>query len=143
MLAVGAVPLYWLARQQLNSWAGLVFAAVYLLFPALQGANLFEFHPVTLATGFLPFAYWYLKQGNFGRFLLFGSGGGLSRSCFLIVGMLGFIFCTQQDRRGLIVVLGGLASFRFLTMVFIPLFRGETHFGLHRYQAWATQSRGA
>ena len=138
VLAGGAVPLYWLARQQLNSWAGLVFAAVYLLFPALQGANLFEFHPVTLAAGFLPFAYWYLKQGNFGRFLLFGLlAAACQEDVFLIVGMLGFyLFATQQDRRGLIVGIGGLASFLFLTMVFIPHFSdGETHFGLHRYQA--------
>jgi uncharacterized membrane protein len=67
VLALGAVPLYWLARERTNPWVGLVFVLVYLLFPALEGANLFEFHPVTLAAGILPFAYWYLRQGNFGR----------------------------------------------------------------------------
>jgi uncharacterized membrane protein len=138
VLALGALPLYWLGRQQLNSWAGLVFAAVYLLFPALQGANLFEFHPVTLAVGILPFAYWYLRQGNFGLFVLFSLlAAACQEDIFLIVGMLGFyLFITQRDWRGLLVGLGGFAGFLFLSMVFIPSFSGgETHFGLHRYQA--------
>lgn len=137
VLAVGALPLYWLGRQQLNAWAGLVFAATYLLFPALQGANLFEFHPVTLAAGILPFAYWYLRQGNFGRFIGFGLlAAACQEDVFLIVGMLGFyLFVTQRDRRGLIVGLGSIATFLFLTMILIPHFSGgETHFGLHRYQ---------
>ncbi|MBI1881029.1 MAG: DUF2079 domain-containing protein [Chloroflexi bacterium] len=138
VLAVGAVPLYWLARQQLNAWLGLVFAAVYLLFPALQGANLFEFHPITLAAGLLPFAYWYLRQGHFGRFVLFSLlAAACQEDVFLIVGMLGcYLFITRRDWRGLAVGAGGFAGFLFLTIVFIPHFSGgETHFGLHRYQA--------
>jgi uncharacterized membrane protein len=138
VLAMGALPLYWLARQQLNAWVGLVFAAVYLLFPALQGANLFEFHPVTLAAGILPFAYWYLRQGNFGRFVLFSClAAACQEDVFLIVGMLGFyLFITQRDWRGLLVAVAGFGGFLFLTMIFIPGFSGgETHFGLHRYQA--------
>jgi uncharacterized membrane protein len=83
-------------------------------------------------------AYWYLWRRNFGRFLLFAI---LALACqedvFLIVGMLGFyLFVTQKDRRGLWVGLAGLAGFLFLSMVVIPGFSGgETHFGLHRYQA--------
>jgi uncharacterized membrane protein len=138
ILAVGAVPLYWLGRQQLNAWAGLVFAAAYLLFPALQGANLFEVHPVTLAAGILPFAYWYLRQGNFGRFLLFSLlAAACQEDVFLVVGMLGFyLLVTQRDWRGLLVGVGGFAGFLLLTMIFIPRFSGgATHFGLDRYQA--------
>jgi uncharacterized membrane protein len=138
VLAGSALPLYWLGRQQFNPWAGLGFAAVYLLFPALQGANLFEFHPVTLAVGILPFAYWYLRQGNFGRFVLFSLlAAACQEDVFLIVGMLGFyLLITQRDWRGLLVGMGGFAGFLFLSMVFIPSFSGgETHFGLHRYQA--------
>lgn len=138
VLALGAVPLYRLARQQLNGWLGLGFAAVYLLFPALQGANMFEFHPVTLAVGILPFAYWYLRQGQFGRFVLFSLlAAACQEDVFLIVGMLGFyLFITQRDWRGLLVAGAGFAGFLFLTMLLIPHFSGgETHFGLHRYEA--------
>lgn len=138
VLAMGAVPIYWLAQKQLNDWVGVAFAVVYLLFPALQGANLFEFHPVTLAVGFLAWAYWYLHDGKFGLFLLFSL---LALACqedvFLIVGMLGFyLFVTQKDKRGLWVGLLSFAGFLFLSMLVIPGFSGgQTHFGLHRYQA--------
>ncbi len=137
-LALGALPMYWLATQQLNRWAGLVFAAVYLLFPALQGANLFEFHPVTLAAGFLPFAYWYLRCRNFGAFLLFSlQAVACQEDAWLIVGMLGFyLLITQKDWRGLVIGIGSFAGFLFLSIVLIPGFSGgETHFGLHRYQS--------
>jgi uncharacterized membrane protein len=138
VLALGAVPLYWLARERTNPWVGLVFVLVYLLFPALEGANLFEFHPVTLAAGILPFAYWYLRQGNFGRFVLFSLlAAACQEDIFLIIGMLGFyLLVTRRDWRGLWVGIAGFAGFLFLTMIFIPHFSGgSTHFGLHRYQA--------
>lgn len=137
VLALGALPLYWLAAEKLNVWAGLVFAAAYLLFPALQGANLFEFHPVTLAAGFLPFAYWYLQQRRFGPFLSFSLlAAACQEDAVLFVGMLGFyLFVTQRDWRGLAVGLSGFAVFLFLTIIFIPAYAGsDTHFGLHRYE---------
>jgi uncharacterized membrane protein len=138
VLAVGVFPIYWLAKRRLNEWAGLVFALVYLLFPALQGANLYEFHPVTLAAGILPFAYWYLYQRKFGPFLFFGLvAAACQEDVFLILGMLGlYLLLVQRDRRGWAVALSGLGAFLFLSMVLIPAFAGtETHFGLHRYQA--------
>ncbi|NJN94519.1 MAG: DUF2079 domain-containing protein [Anaerolineales bacterium] len=99
VLALGALPLYWLATEKLNSWAGLVFAAAYLLFPALQGANLFEFHPVTLAAGFLPFAYWYLQQRRFWAFFsLQYSGGGLSGGCGFVCWYAGLLFVCFAKR---------------------------------------------
>src|SRR5207253_281314 len=48
-LAAGAWPVYRLARRELaREWAAACCAALYLLFPALQYSNLFEFHPETL-----------------------------------------------------------------------------------------------
>ena len=35
-LALGALPIYWIARKKLNELAGLVFSASYLLYPALH-----------------------------------------------------------------------------------------------------------
>src|SRR5947209_9996187 len=57
-LALGAVPTYLLAREVLASrFAGAIFALVYLLFPTLQAMNLYEFHPVALATPLLIAAF--------------------------------------------------------------------------------------
>ncbi|MDH7486191.1 MAG: DUF2079 domain-containing protein [Anaerolineae bacterium] len=93
-LALGALPVFWLARQsfadfklpgsrfqvscsppetrnlepETTSWLGLLFAFVYLLFPALQAANLTEFHAIPLAVPFILFAFWFAERGQWGRF---------------------------------------------------------------------------
>lgn len=64
-IALGALPVYWLACRRLKSdWAGVSFALVYLLFPALQAANLTEFHAVPLAVAPLLFAFFFIERGN-------------------------------------------------------------------------------
>jgi uncharacterized membrane protein len=56
VVALGALPIFWIARKKLrNDWPGVAFAGMYLLFPALQAANLAEFHAVTLAPAPLIF----------------------------------------------------------------------------------------
>ncbi len=64
----GAFPVYWIACRRLASpLAGLGFATAYLLYPALQSAELFDFHAVTLAAAFLMFAlYFMLTRNNVG-----------------------------------------------------------------------------
>jgi uncharacterized membrane protein len=68
-LALGAVPLFWIARRDLRSLVlqfGLI--VTYLLYPALGFINLFDFHPVAFCVPALLFAYWALLQE---RHLLF------------------------------------------------------------------------
>src|SRR5215207_9385987 len=56
-IALGALPVFWLARKHLDSErAALGFALAYLLYPATQWVALSEFHPVALACPLLPFA---------------------------------------------------------------------------------------
>lgn len=72
VLALGAWPVYWLARDALRSpMSGVIFAAVYLLFPGLQAANLWEFHAVALAAPFLLFAFYFGWTGRWGLLWLF------------------------------------------------------------------------
>jgi uncharacterized membrane protein len=62
-VAVGALPVYWLARKHLGSaHSALGFALAYLLYPATGWLTLNEFHPVALATPLLLFAFWYLDE---------------------------------------------------------------------------------
>lgn len=62
-LALGALPVYALARDKTASPAvGLLFAAAYLLFPAVQWSNTFEFHPDTFATPLLLAAFLFLSR---------------------------------------------------------------------------------
>ncbi|MEW5718645.1 MAG: DUF2079 domain-containing protein [Chloroflexota bacterium] len=71
-VALGALPIYWIARRRLKSeWASVLFAAMYLLCPALQAANLAEFHAVTFAPAPLMFAYNYGEERAWKRYALF------------------------------------------------------------------------
>ena len=61
----GVVGTYLLGRLQLQSRAwGLAFALVYALHPALHGANLYEFHSLTLLIAPLMFALHFLFVGK-------------------------------------------------------------------------------
>ncbi len=81
-IAVGALAIFWIAhrrfvetsRPAVSPWpeiAAVLFAALYLLFPALEAANLAEFHAVVLAPAPLLFAYHYGTEKAWGRFALF------------------------------------------------------------------------
>ena len=72
-LALGAVPLYWIACDRLGtafatsdgqrpwvvSWAALAIVAAYLLTPHLQAANIADFHADPFVVTPLFFAFWY------------------------------------------------------------------------------------
>ncbi len=63
VVGLGALPTFWIARKRLESeWAGLAFAAVYLLAPALNGAILSDFHAVTLTSTLFLFAFYFLEE---------------------------------------------------------------------------------
>jgi uncharacterized membrane protein len=79
-IAIGALAVFWIAHKRLAAsgaspliaeWTAVGFAAIYLLFPALEAANLAEFHAVTLAPAPLLFAYHYGTEKAWGRYLLF------------------------------------------------------------------------
>ncbi|MGH2347627.1 MAG: DUF2079 domain-containing protein, partial [Chloroflexota bacterium] len=96
-LATGAFPARRLARRHLapSRLAQIVFPLAYLLYPALQAANLYEFHPVTLAA---PLLIWALDFADLRRpipFALFGLAA----------------VCTKEEM-GLVVALMALWSAR-------------------------------
>src|SRR5262249_19233639 len=48
MVALAALPLFWLTRRKTTSdFAAVIAAGAYLLLPAVEAANLFDFHPET------------------------------------------------------------------------------------------------
>jgi uncharacterized membrane protein len=70
-LATGVAPLYLLATKRLqNPWFGVLLAATYVLYPALHGANLFDFHSLTLVVPSLLWAIWFIDSGARWRYWL-------------------------------------------------------------------------
>src|SRR6266851_760224 len=61
VVASGAFPAFWLARLRLRSdLAGVVMAALYLLYPMQQWAVVNDFHAVTFTAAFLFFTLYFM-----------------------------------------------------------------------------------
>jgi len=72
VIALGALPAFWLAKEQLGyGLAAIVFPLVYLLSPALEAANLFDFHPLALTASLLLYAFYFLHNRRYGIFFVF------------------------------------------------------------------------
>jgi uncharacterized membrane protein len=70
-LATGVAPLYLLAKKRLeNPWFGVLLAATYVLYPALHGVNLFDFHSLTLVVPSLLWSIWFIDSGARWRYWL-------------------------------------------------------------------------
>lgn len=72
ILALGALPIYKLARYLFKTrrW-GILFSAIYLLNPMLQGINWFDFHPEAFFPTFCLFSLYYGLKGNWLKYVLF------------------------------------------------------------------------
>ncbi len=101
VVALGAIPLFALARHKLGSdWAGLAFALAFLLNPTVQGANWYEFHPVTLAPTLILAAFYFLVTGRTGWFALFAVlAAGCKEEIALLIFMIGFYAFVALRRR--------------------------------------------
>ena len=112
-IALGALPVYWLARKHLASArAGLGFALAYLLYPATGWLTLNEFHPVALATPLLLLAFWFLDED---RLLPFAVCAIFAAVCkeeiALVVAGFGIWYALARRRRlagAAITAIGGL-----------------------------------
>jgi uncharacterized membrane protein len=125
-VALGALPVYWLARKHLGSErAGLGFALAYLLYPPTQWLTLNEFHPVALACPLLLFAFWYLDEDRLVPFAVFGLVAATTKEeVALVVGALGIWYAFSHRRRleGASILVAGTAIALIAIEVVIPHF---------------------
>ena len=133
-LALGAWPVFLLARKQLGSpRAALGFALAYLLYPATGWLTLNEFHPVALATPLLLLAFWYLDND---RLLAFAVCGVLAAACkeeiALVVAGVGVWYALSRRRwlEGGAIAALGVAWSAVAIAVVIPHYHatGESDF---------------
>ncbi|TML32663.1 MAG: DUF2079 domain-containing protein, partial [Actinobacteria bacterium] len=125
-VAVGALPVYWLARKHLaTERAGLAFALAYLLYPPTQWLTLNEFHPVALACPLLLFAIWFLDEGRLIPFALCGLVAAATKEeiGFVVAG-LGLWWALARGRRveGLAILAAGAAVALIAIEVVVPHF---------------------
>lgn len=65
-LALGAYPVYRLARRAVPGRSVLIFPLLYLLYPALGFIVRFDFHAEAFTTPFLLFALWLWEEARYG-----------------------------------------------------------------------------
>jgi uncharacterized membrane protein len=118
--ALGAIPLYWLARDKLGSkLAGLGFGAAYLLYPVLLHGVLNPFQVRLFSVSLLLFAFYYYEKANWKLFW----------AC-VIVAML-----ARTDVAFVVLMFGayGLLTRRKWPEVVAPLVVGFGYFALATY----------
>lgn len=123
-VALGAVPVFLLARKHLGSdWAGLGFALVYLLYPPTQWLVVDDFHPVALATPLLLGAIWFLDEDRLLPFALCAGAACLTKEQIgLVVAVLGIWHAIAHGRRraGAVIAVAGALVAIVATAVIVP-----------------------
>lgn len=65
ILALAALPLYWIARDKIGKKLyALAFATAYMLNPALHGVNTFDFHLEIFTPLFILLAFYYIEKNQ-------------------------------------------------------------------------------
>lgn len=111
-LALGALPLYALARKRLGSapWA-LLLAAAYLLYPALEWSGTFEFHPDTFATPLLLAAFWFLECRRWPAYFLCLALALMTKETVGLTVLAVGVYALRTDRRiGVTTLILGVAG---------------------------------
>jgi len=137
VLGFGALFVYLISKNVLkNKNISLAFSFVYLLNPSIQFSNLYDFHPVTLATTFLLGAFYFLKNKKYFWFILFLILASLTKEhVFLILAVFGFylFFIEKKKTAGILLTVLCLGIFYYLIAKAIPMARGTGHFALSYY----------
>ncbi len=146
-ITLGALPLFWLAR---DLWkrpsAGLVAAAVYLLHPAVQHMNLYEFQYRSFSMAFALYALYFFEKkrwGLWGLFLLLGMCTK-TESALLAIGF--GLYALVRKRRWTYVIppiVVGAAWFYVALFVVVPHFTvGGGSFAISTYFDWLGKTPG-
>ena len=125
-IALGALPLFWLARKHLgDERVALGFALAYLLYPATQWLTLSEFHPVALACPLLVYAFWYLDEDRLGSFAVFALLAATTKEEVpLVIAGLGAWYALTRRRwaTGMTIAVLGVAWTAIAVGIVIPHF---------------------
>jgi uncharacterized membrane protein/uncharacterized membrane protein YbhN (UPF0104 family) len=142
-LGLGAIPTYFLSQKVFkNRIISLIVAMTYLLNPAMQWTNIYDFHGVSLAIPFLLSAFYFAFVKNWRWYWLFTLLALTTKEQIsLYISMIGLaVFFVFKERKiGLITFILGVSWFLAAVFLIIPSFSptGE-HWALSWYRSSST-----
>src|SRR5438477_5848661 len=141
VLVSGALPVFLLTRKYLPEWPILaaLMVVAYLLSPALLGLNIFDFHPISLATPLLLYAMLALDYKRYGWFILACILAAMCKEDVpLTIAVLGLflIWKYKLPRLGITLTIGGLLWSFIGFSIISHFYPGAQHNNFwYRYQA--------
>ena len=150
VLASGALPVFLLTRKHLPEWPLLaaVMTFAYLILPALLGVNIFDFHPIALATPLLLYAILAITYKRYFWFVIACVLAAATKEELpTVVALLGFlvIWKYKTPRLGTILFIGGVLWSLIAVAFIVPHFyHGTQHNSFwYRYQALGSSPSAA
>ncbi len=142
VLASGALPVFLLTRKHLPDWPMLavVMTFAYLISPALLGVNIFDFHPLALATPLLLYAILAITYKHYFWFVIACVLAAATKEEIpTVVALLGFlaIWKYKIPRLGSILFIGGILCTLIAVVIIEPHFYPGTQHNTfwYRYEA--------
>lgn len=136
-VALGSIFVYLIAMHLLKSKnLSLVFAFSYLLNPALQRGNIYDFHAVTLVTFFLLGAFYYLLKKNYKLLIIFLLFAAITKEqIWMITALFGLtvLIFYKKQLLGFLITAVSLLMFYILIWHAIPQAGNGIHFALSYY----------
>lgn len=153
VLSLGSVFVYLIAKHVVKDKnLSFVFAISYLLYPALGFVNLYDFHPVSLATTFLLAAFYFYIKKNYLLLTIFAFFSAFTKEeVWAIISLFGlYIFVKEilnktnknlkEALYGITLFIGSAVIFILLFWKIIPLFKGGNHFALEYYSQFGSSA---
>ncbi|MEO8185371.1 MAG: DUF2079 domain-containing protein [Deltaproteobacteria bacterium] len=138
VIGAAAIPLFLFARRRIGAYPACLIALCYLLYPAVHGANLYDFHYPPLAVFFLWLALFCIDSG---RYKLASIAALLAMSvredmAADLAVMGGFIaLATTRVRAGLLLALVAGIYCVTMKMIVMPRFLDGTEAFIEQWQA--------
>jgi uncharacterized membrane protein len=112
-LASGVIPLYLIAvKRSASAWFGVILVAAYLLYPALHGPNMYDFHSLSLCVPLLFWCVYLLQISRFRWFWFFFALLLITREDMALLGCALGLYAIAARRApllGLFVIMTSIA----------------------------------
>jgi len=133
LIALGGYFVYFIAKDVVKSdRIAAVLGIGYYFNYFVQEQNIFDFHPVSLATSFLLIAFYFLIKKKYLFFALSLFLAILTKeNVYLVASVFGlYLYASGKKAFGAAVFFVSLITFTVLLAVVIPETRGDSHFAL-------------